>query len=93
MSLSIIHDALAFEALDAYLDVHKGISKGFAMLLKVVYDEVGLIQTSRGRKETHVLCRVTTERQPGRFVCIRERKNMKQTFPLYQETIVGVVLK
>ena len=80
MSLSIIHDALAFEALDAYLDVHKGISKGFAMLLKVVYDEVGLIQTSRGRKETHVLCRVTTERQPGRFVCIRERKNMKQHF-------------
>ncbi|CAK9041183.1 unnamed protein product [Durusdinium trenchii] len=26
-------------ALDAYLDVHKGISKSFAMLLKVVYDE------------------------------------------------------
>ncbi len=27
------------EALDAYLDVHDGISKGFPMLLKVVYDE------------------------------------------------------
>ena len=28
------------EALDAYLDVHgSGISKGFPMLLKVVYDE------------------------------------------------------
>ena len=36
---SNFHGENSCEALDAYLDVHDGISKGFPMLLKVVYDE------------------------------------------------------
>ena len=34
-------------ALDAYLDLHEGISKGFPMLLKVAYDQDTLIETDQ----------------------------------------------